>query len=260
MLNPTVWQSLSVCMSPAPSADKRAKRPPGRRGQRGDGWHGAQLIARATPAVQRAEREILNLRLCSAHPHIIHMHEVRSLLARMPASCLGLPNLPRPPGVAKALRQNDASAAAGSLHLAARSAPSPATHACTSGGAGRGVTRAHVTCLFWTHRTITRAAPGACILQTSHSLHCTMSPRRLIGLGYEVARAARAGVLDPGIPGHCNGVRAGRHAGGLHGAAARHGAGRRHAGGHCAVRGAADAAPPWPPLLARDIGCRLTLP
>ncbi len=161
LLNPTVWQSLSVCMSPAPSADKRAKRPPGRRGQRGDGWHGAQLIARATPAVQRAEREILNLRLCSAHPHIIHMHEVRSLLARMPASCLGLPNLPRPPGVAKALRQNDASAAAGSLHLAARSAPSPATHACTSGGAGRGVTRAHVTCLFWTHRTITRAAPGA---------------------------------------------------------------------------------------------------
>ena len=37
---------------------------------------GAQLIARASPAMQNAEREILNLRLCSAHPFIIHMHEV----------------------------------------------------------------------------------------------------------------------------------------------------------------------------------------
>lgn len=38
----------------------------------------AQLIARASPAMQHAEREILNLRLCNAHPFIIHMQEVRS--------------------------------------------------------------------------------------------------------------------------------------------------------------------------------------
>jgi len=186
LLNLTVWQRLSVCMSPHGLAEavcvhvactvcgQANIKAVGRRGQRGDRWHGAQLIARATPAVQRAEREILNLRLCSAHPHIIHMHEVRSLLARMPASCLGLPNLPRPPGVAKALGQKDASEAAGSLHLAARTARSPATHACTSGGAGRGVTRARVTCLFWAHRTTTRAAPGACIckLITACTVQC----------------------------------------------------------------------------------------
>ena len=41
-----------------------------------DSSSGRQLIARASPAMQNAEREILNLRLCSAHPFIIHMHEV----------------------------------------------------------------------------------------------------------------------------------------------------------------------------------------
>ena len=46
----------------------------------------AQLIARASPAMQHAEREILNLRLCNAHPFIIHMQEVGSYRGR---ACIG---------------------------------------------------------------------------------------------------------------------------------------------------------------------------